>query len=73
MPQDDVPSAGTAKDRHPAGLYILFASEMWERFGFYTAAAVMTLYLQRGGFRLVQDPGDRALVELPDVRLRDAR
>ena len=23
---------------------------MWERFGFYTAAAVMTLYLQRGGF-----------------------
>ena len=23
---------------------------MWERFGFYTAAAIMTLYLQRGGF-----------------------
>ena len=23
---------------------------MWERYGFYTAAAVMTLYLQRGGF-----------------------
>ena len=23
---------------------------MWERFGFYTAAAMMTLYLQRGGF-----------------------
>jgi POT family proton-dependent oligopeptide transporter len=36
--------------RHPAGLYILFATEMWERFGFYTAAAIMTLYLQRGGF-----------------------
>ena len=48
--KDDVPSAGTAQDRHPAGLYILFGSEMWERFGFYTAAAVMTLYLQRGGF-----------------------
>jgi proton-dependent oligopeptide transporter, POT family len=46
----DVPSAGTKPDRHPAGLYILFGSEMWERYGFYTAAAVMTLYLQRGGF-----------------------
>lgn len=36
--------------RHPPGLYMLFATEMWERFGFYTAAAIMTLYLQRGGF-----------------------
>jgi POT family proton-dependent oligopeptide transporter len=48
--QGDVPLEGTGQDRHPAGLYILFGSEMWERFGFYTAAAVMTLYLQRGGF-----------------------
>ncbi|QEH36839.1 Di-/tripeptide transporter [Aquisphaera giovannonii] len=38
------------KERHPWGLYALFATEMWERFGFYTAAAIMTLYLQRGGF-----------------------
>ena len=57
---DDVPSADTKPDRHPAGLYILFATEMWERFGFYTAAAVMTLYLQRRRVRLDQDPGDRA-------------
>jgi proton-dependent oligopeptide transporter, POT family len=48
--KDDVPSPGMAKDRHPAGLYILFGSEMWERYGFYTAAAIMTLYLQHGGF-----------------------
>jgi POT family proton-dependent oligopeptide transporter len=48
--RDDIPSAVTRPERHPAGLYILFASEMWERYGFYTAAAVMTLYLQRGGF-----------------------
>ncbi|MFO0910036.1 MAG: peptide MFS transporter [Isosphaeraceae bacterium] len=33
-------------DRHPKALYILFATEMWERFGFYTAAAIMTLFLQ---------------------------
>ena len=28
---------------------------MWERFGFYTAAAIMTLYLQRGGFGWTSD------------------
>src|SRR5690348_17336201 len=46
----EVGPAKTPTERHPTGLYILFATEMWERFGFYTAAAVMTLYLQRGGF-----------------------
>ena len=33
-------------DFHPRALYILFLTEMWERFGFYTIAATMTLYLQ---------------------------
>src|ERR1700722_1069091 len=47
---DDLSFAAAEQDRHPKGLYILFATEMWERFGFYTAAAMMTLYLQRGGF-----------------------
>jgi POT family proton-dependent oligopeptide transporter len=42
--------AEPARERHPWGLYALFATEMWERYGFYTAAAIMTLYLQRGGF-----------------------
>jgi POT family proton-dependent oligopeptide transporter len=42
-------------ERHPWGLYALFATEMWERFGFYTAAAIMTLYLQRGGFGWSRD------------------
>jgi POT family proton-dependent oligopeptide transporter len=44
-----------ANERHPWGLYALFATEMWERFGFYTAAAVMTLYLRRGGFGWTRD------------------
>jgi POT family proton-dependent oligopeptide transporter len=35
-----------AKVGHPTGLYVLFATELWERFGFYTIAAIMTLYLQ---------------------------
>ena len=33
-------------DFHPRALYILFATELWERFGFYTLLATMTLFLQ---------------------------
>jgi POT family proton-dependent oligopeptide transporter len=50
-----VDEIGTTREKHPVGLYVLFATEMWERFGFYTAAAVMTLYLQRGGFGWTKD------------------
>lgn len=31
--------------RHPAGLYVLFFSEMWERFGFYCMLAIFVLYM----------------------------
>ncbi|CAN5818040.1 peptide MFS transporter [soil metagenome] len=31
---------------HPKGLYVLFATEMWERFSFYTMLAMFTLYLR---------------------------
>ncbi len=34
------------RERHPPGLYVLFFTEMWERFGFYTMGAMFTLYLQ---------------------------
>ena len=30
---------------HPAGLYVLFATEMWERFSYYGMRALLTLYL----------------------------
>ena len=33
-------------DRHPRGLYVLFAAEMWERFSFYSMLSMFTLYLQ---------------------------
>jgi proton-dependent oligopeptide transporter, POT family len=35
-----------ALERHPKGLYVLFATEMWERFGFYTLGAMLALYLR---------------------------
>lgn len=31
---------------HPPGLAVLFATEMWERFSFYSMLALFTLYLQ---------------------------
>ncbi len=35
-----------ASEKHPKGLYVLFATEMWERFSFYSMLALFTLYLQ---------------------------
>ena len=41
-----VPGPSVRGERHPRGLYVLFATEMWERFSFYTMLALFTLYLQ---------------------------
>jgi POT family proton-dependent oligopeptide transporter len=32
--------------RHPAGLYVLFLTEMWERFGFYCMSAIFLNYMK---------------------------
>jgi POT family proton-dependent oligopeptide transporter len=51
-----------ALDRHPKGLYVLFATEMWERFSFYTMLAMFTLYLRDGtgqGFAWTSDQATR--------------
>ncbi len=34
-----------AVTRHPRGLYVLFATELWERYGFYSLFAILTLYM----------------------------
>ena len=41
-------ATGTMPDatQHPRGLYVLFATEMWERVSFYSMLALFTLYLQ---------------------------
>jgi len=38
-------NAGAA-EKHPKGLAVLFATEMWERFSFYSMLALFTLYLR---------------------------
>ncbi|MFT5758491.1 MAG: POT family proton-dependent oligopeptide transporter [Alteromonadaceae bacterium] len=47
------PDAGTLFG-HPKGLFLLFGTEMWERFGYYGMRALLVLYLvasvQDGGF-----------------------
>lgn len=34
-----------AKKKHPPGLYLLFLTEMWERFSYYGMRAILVLYL----------------------------
>jgi POT family proton-dependent oligopeptide transporter len=36
----------TATEKHPRGLYVLFGTEMWERYSFYTVGAMLSLYLR---------------------------
>jgi proton-dependent oligopeptide transporter, POT family len=31
--------------RHPSGLYVLFFTELWERYSFYSMMAILTLYM----------------------------
>ena len=33
------------KKRHPKGLYVLFLTEMWERFSYYGMRAMFVLYM----------------------------
>lgn len=48
-----------AKQGHPPGLYVLFFTEMWERFSYYGMRALLVLYLTaevaRNGFGLVRE------------------
>lgn len=38
--------AHAATEKHPRGLYVLFGTEMWERYSFYTVGAMLSLYLR---------------------------
>jgi len=37
--------ATPAPDKHPKGLWVLFGTEMWERFNFYGMRALLTLFM----------------------------
>jgi POT family proton-dependent oligopeptide transporter len=55
-------AASPVIERHPKGLVVLFATEMWERFSFYTMLAMFTLYLRDDtgqGFAWTSDQATR--------------
>lgn len=37
----------TTAQKHPKGLYVLFATEMWERFNYYGMRAILVLFLTK--------------------------
>ena len=63
---------------HPKGLFLLFATEMWERFSYYGMRALLVLSLIAGvetanpGLRLVAGGGAAALRALHGLRLLHA-
>src|SRR6267378_6564445 len=34
-----------ASRRHPPGLYVLFFTELWERYSFYSMMSILSLYM----------------------------
>src|SRR6516165_6755572 len=43
------------RQRHPPGLYFLFLTEMWERFGFYCMEAVFVLYMKNSNIEFLRN------------------
>jgi POT family proton-dependent oligopeptide transporter len=41
--------------RHPPGLYVLFFTEMWERFGFYCMEAVFVYYMEASRYPFLRE------------------
>jgi hypothetical protein len=41
----DFMSQATATGKHPRGLYVLFATEMWERFNYYGMRAILIYFM----------------------------
>ena len=40
-----MPVRASPAHRHPPGLYVLFFTELWERYSFYSMMAILTLYM----------------------------
>src|SRR3989339_706494 len=41
------PADLVAPNKHPAGLYVLFFTEMWERFSYYGMRAILVYYMMK--------------------------
>lgn len=47
------------KTKHPPGLYLLFFTELWERFSYYGMRAILVLYLDRTCQRWIRNKTER--------------
>lgn len=54
-PVSDQPAATNIPERHPAGLWVLFITEMWERFSYYGMRALLVLYLIQSTAPILRD------------------
>jgi len=65
---------GTGVTKHPKGLYVLFATEMWERFSFYTMTAMfgmmamVPVLFATAGYVLVSSRGSAECTNPPSLR-----
>src|SRR6476660_2963871 len=41
----NVRTASISRTSHPPGLYVLFFTELWERYSFYSMMAILALYM----------------------------
>ena len=57
-------AAATKQKGHPKGLYLLFLTEMWERFSYYGMRGILILYLTKSFFEggLAINPQDASLI-----------
>ncbi len=46
-PGGELPASEPRPEGHPPGLYVLFTTEMWERFSYYGMRALLVLYLTK--------------------------
>jgi hypothetical protein len=70
MPPASGPSEGTFLG-HPKGLFVLFLTEMWERFSYYGMRSLLVLYMVNSLF-VHPDVGRRVLIHGVARGLRDA-
>src|SRR6476659_3575708 len=47
------------RQRHPIGLYVLFVTEMWERFGFYCMESVFVYYMKVSRYEFLRENSSR--------------
>ncbi len=57
----DLDPGATVPMKHPQGLWVLFITEMWERFSYYGMRALLVLYLIAGTAEVLESGAPNTL------------